>query len=93
MSKIYQEEIKPHRNTIDRLNNEIIGLLVERVQAALIIGEIKKKYGKPVVDKTREQAILEVIRVKAEENSIDPDGLERIFKEIIRLCVEAEEKQ
>ena len=93
MSKIYQEEIKPHRNTIDRLNNEIIGLLVERVQAALIIGEIKKKYGKPVVDKTREQAILEAIRVKAEENSIDPDGLERIFKEIIRLCVEAEEKQ
>ena len=93
MSKIYQEEIKPHRNTIDRLNNEIIGLLVERVQATLIIGEIKKKYGKPVVDKTREQAILEAIRVKAEENSIDPDGLERIFKEIIRLCVEAEEKQ
>ena len=90
---MYQEEIKPHRETIDRLNNEIIRLLGERVQAALSIGEIKKKYGKPVVDKTREQAILDAIRVKAEENGMDPDGLERIFKEIIRLCVEAEENQ
>ena len=26
-------------------------------------------------------------------NEMDPDGLERIFKEIIRLCVEAEEKK
>ncbi len=90
---MYQEEIRPHRETIDRLNNEIIKLLGERVQAALSIGEIKRKHGKPVVDKAREQAILDIIRKKAELNAMDPDGLERIFKEIIRLCVEAEEKQ
>ena len=90
---MYQEEIRPHRETIDRLNNEIIKLLGERVQAALRIGEIKRKHGKPVVDKTREQAILDAIREKAELNGLDQDGLERIFKEIIRLCVEAEEKQ
>ena len=90
---MYQEEIKPHRETIDRLNNEIIKLLGERVQAALSIGEIKRKHGKPVVDKKREQAILDAIRKKAELNDMDPDGLERIFKEIIRLCVEAEENQ
>ncbi len=90
---MYEEEIRPHRETIDRLNNEIIKLLDERVQAALKIGEIKRKHGKPVVDKTREQVILDVIRKKAELRNMDPDGLERIFKEIIRLCVEAEENQ
>ena len=90
---MYEEEIRPHRETIDRLNNEIIKLLDERVQAALKIGAIKRNHGKPVVDKTREQAILDVIRKKAELREIDPDGLERIFKEIIRLCVEAEENQ
>lgn len=93
MNKVYQEEIRPYRRTIDRLNNEIIKLLSDRVQAALSIGEIKKKHGKPIVDQTREQTILDAIRVKAKENSLDPDGLERIFKEIIRLCVEAEETQ
>ena len=90
---MYEEEIRPHRETIDRLNNEIIKLLDERVQAALSIGEIKRKHGKPVVDKTREQVILDIIRKKAELREMDPDGLERIFKEIIRLCVEAEETQ
>lgn len=90
---MYEDEIRPHRETIDRLNNEIIILLEERLQAALSIGEIKKKHGKPVVDKAREKAILDTIRKKAELRTLDPDGLERIFKEIIRLCVEAEEKQ
>ncbi len=90
---MYEDEILPHRETIDRLNNEIIKLLDERVEAALMIGDIKKRYGKPVVDKTREQAILDAIRKKAEIRQMDPDGLERIFKEIIRLCVEAEERQ
>jgi len=90
---LYEDEIRPHRETIDRLNNEIIDKLKERVGAALKIGEIKKQYGKPVVDKTREQAILDRIREKAEAKDMDPDGLERIFKEIIKLCVEAEERQ
>ncbi len=90
---MYEDEIGPHRETIDRLNNEIIDKLKERVEAALQIGEIKKRHGKPVVDKTREQAILDRIRVKAEAKDMAPDGLERIFKEIIRLCVEAEERQ
>ena len=90
---MYEDEIRPHRETIDRLNNDIIDKLKERVDAALKIGEIKKRHGKPVVDKTREQAILDRIRDKAEAKDMDPDCLERIFKEIIRLCVEAEERQ
>ncbi|MBT3285082.1 chorismate mutase [Candidatus Bathyarchaeota archaeon] len=90
---MYEDEIRPHRETIDRLNNEIINKLKERVGAALKIGEIKKHHGKPVVDKTREQTILDRIRDKAQAKDIDPDGLERIFKEIINLCVEAEERQ
>jgi len=90
---LYEEEIRPHRETIDRLNNEIIEKLTERVEAALSIGEIKKRHGKQVVDKKREQAILDRIRGNAEAKNMDPDGLERIFKEIIRLCVEAEERQ
>ena len=90
---MYEEEIRPHRDTIDRLNNEIIEKLAERVETALSIGEIKKRHGKQVVDKKREQAILDRIRGNAEAKNMDPDGLERIFKEIIKLCVEAEERQ
>jgi chorismate mutase len=90
---VYEEEIKLHRDTIDRLNDEIITLIAERQKAALAIGGVKKRYGKPVVDRSREQAILDKIREKAQAKGLDPDALERVFREIIRLCVEAEEKQ
>lgn len=89
----YEEEIKPYRDAIDRLNNEIISLIAERQQAAVAIGEIKMRYSKPVVDKSREQAILDKIKEKAPAKGLNPEALERVFKEIIRLCVEAEERQ
>ena len=90
---VYEEEIRPHREKIDRLNNEIIEKIAERKKEALLIGEIKKKYDKPIVDTSREKVILESIRDKAQYYKLDSDALERVFKEIIRLCVEAEEKQ
>lgn len=89
----YEEEIKPYREIIDRLNSEIISLISERQQAALAIGDIKKKYGKPIVDKSREKVILEKIKKKGPMKELDPEALERIFKEIIKLCIEAEERQ
>jgi chorismate mutase len=89
----YEEEIKPHRKTIDRLNDEIIEKIAERQLVAVAIGHIKQKYGKPVVDKTREQTILDKIKEKAPAKGLDPDALERVFKEIIRLCTEAEKTQ
>jgi chorismate mutase len=89
----YEDEIALHRETIDKLNDEIIEKIAKRQQAALAIGTIKKKYGKPVVDRSREQAILARIREKAPAKGLNPDALERVFKEIIQLCVEAEEEQ
>ncbi|MGW8178285.1 MAG: chorismate mutase [bacterium] len=89
----YEDEIAPYRETIDRLNNEIIAKIAQRQKVALVIGGIKKKYGKPVVDRSREQAILAKIREKAPGKGLNPDALERVFKEIIQLCVEAEETQ
>ena len=90
---MYEKEIKPYRKTIDRLNEEIIEILAQRLEAALLIGEIKKKYGKPVVDKSREKTIMDLVRNKADERGLDPDSMERVFQEIIRYCVESEEKQ
>ena len=89
----YEDKIAPHRDIIDRLNDEIIMKIAERREAAIAIGNIKKKYGKPVVDRFREQAILSQIRKKAPVNGLNPDSLERVFKEIIKLCTEAEEEQ
>jgi chorismate mutase len=86
----YEKEVELYRITINKLNAEIIELLRERAQAALKIGEIKQRYGKPIVDEIREEKVIQQVKERAIENELDPEKVERIFKEIIQLCVEAE---
>ena len=87
----YEEEIALYRDEINRLNKEILGRLVERVRAAKVIADIKRRYGKPIVDTMRERTVLDTVRTYALIHELDPDGAERVFRAIIDLCVEAEE--
>ncbi len=86
----YDDEIAPHRAEINKLNSEIIDRLVERVDVALKIAEVKRRYNKPIVDKAREQTVLARARADAEDRGLDPIGTERVFRAIIDLCIDAE---
>jgi chorismate mutase len=86
----YEEEILDLRKEINRLNSEIVKKLSERVDVALKIGEVKKKYGLPVVDKKREAKVYSQVQELASELKINPTSVKRVFREIIRLCTEAE---
>ena len=88
----YEHEVSELRKEINRINAEIIEKIEERVGVAVEIALIKRRYGKPLVDKQRERAVLNQVRLLAAENGVDPDGAERVFIEIIRICVEAEER-
>ncbi|HIH88681.1 TPA: chorismate mutase [Candidatus Bathyarchaeota archaeon] len=87
----YEEEIAPHREEITRLNAEIMERLARRVEAAEAIAEVKRRHGKPVVDKARERVVLDQVRAQARGLGVDPDGAERVFRTIIDICVKAEE--
>jgi chorismate mutase/prephenate dehydratase len=86
----YEEEIKPYRLEINRLNKEIINLIKERVQAAIKIGDIKQSYGKPIVDKAREEIVIDQVSTYSKNKGLDPERVAKIFREIIQLCVDAE---
>jgi len=89
----YEEEIKSLRAEIDRLNQEILDKIRDRGQAALRIGELKKKYGRPVRDLARETQVLDRVAELAEARGLELDATRRIFREIIELCAAAEESQ
>lgn len=89
----YEEEVTVYRKEINRLNEEILEKIRERVIIALKVGKAKQRYGKPVIDKAREYAVLNQVRASAEAKGLNPKTIERIFTEIIRACVEAEENQ
>jgi chorismate mutase len=87
---MYEEEIENLRKEINRLNEEIICKLAERVAVAVKIGAVKRRHGKQIIDLRREEKIYEQIRELAIRNQLDAEGVERVFKEIIRLCTEAQ---
>ena len=89
----YEEEIGPLREEIDRLNRDIVGLLARRVDVALRIGEVKTRYGRPVVDRSREALVYERVRGLAEGIGLNPDDVERVFREIITLCTRVQQEE
>jgi len=92
-NKSYAEEIDPLRYEIDRLNEEILEKINGRKKVALKIGEVKKRHEMPVVDRAREEAVLDHVGSLVANRGLDPGGARRVFREIIDLCVKAEEEQ
>jgi len=86
----YEEEIEWLRREINRLNAEIVEKLAERVEVALRIGEVKRRHGRPIVDMSRESKVYQHVQELAQGKGIDSEGVVRVFREIIRLCTEAE---
>ena len=74
--------IEDWRNHIDELNGELIALLNKRATFATEIGKLKKELGLPVLDATREQAVLD--RVGSMTNGpLSSDSIKRIFQVIM----------
>ena len=86
----YEEEIEGLRREINRLNAEIVEKLAERVEVALRIGEVKRRHGRPIVDMNRGSKVYQHVQELAQGKGIDSEGVVRVFREIIRLCTEAE---
>ena len=87
----YEDEIRPLRNEINRINFQIIESIGERVDVALRIAEVKRRQGKPVRDTSREAIVLDNVSRFADQRGLDPAGVRAVFREIIELCVKAEE--
>lgn len=86
----YEEEIEGLRKEINKLNEVLVEKIAQRVEVAVRIGAVKKRYGRPIVDVGREAKVYEQIRELARGHDLDEEGLERIFREIIKLCTEAQ---
>lgn len=85
------DRIAELRDEINALNAEIVGLLARRVEVARSIGEAKRDLGLPIVDRAREEKVYERARELAREAGLDPEGVVRVFREIVDLSTKAQE--
>ena len=69
--------------TIDKIDQQIIRLLKDRMIAAKKVGELKKELQIPIEDRSREREILQRLAEYA-GNSITDEQLIRIFKAVFK---------
>jgi chorismate mutase / prephenate dehydratase len=82
-------DIGYYRGRIDQIDEQILTLLNERAQAAAEIGTIKQELGLPVLDSTREQAILARLASK-NTGPMKNESIGNIFTAIISSCREVQ---
>lgn len=80
-----EEELKPLRDRIDAVDEQLIALLSERARLAQEVGEVKKRFGAPVFRPEREAEVLHNIEHK-NPGPLKGDGLRNVWREVMSAC-------
>lgn len=78
------QNIEQSRALIDAIDNKILNLLAQRFELCKTIGKLKEKEQLPIVQKTREEALLKKRAQKAVKEGLDPQVIEKLFKAILK---------
>jgi len=70
------------RETIDRIDNQILDLLHQRLEAVLQVGDIKRVEGVQVYDPNREREVLDRL-VNSRKQPLRAETVRRVFERII----------
>ena len=82
MSPINKKKLKKLRQSLDKLDNQLLSLIKKRT---ILVNDVLKlkKFKNEIVDKKRIKIILKNIRKKSIRNNIDPKITNRIWKNMI----------
>jgi len=78
-------ELARCRTEIERLDNEIISRLAARLTLGKRTGELKRTAGLPILDPTREAAVIRRVTSAAREAGLPPEPIREIFWQIVGM--------
>lgn len=76
------KELLQLRESIDRIDEEIIAALARRFAVTEQVGQLKAKHDLESVDPVREQEKLQRLRNQAEQHGINADFVRSLFQQI-----------
>jgi len=79
------------RKRIDKIDEEIVELLKERLELAQKIGKLKEEKGVQTFDLTREKQVIKRV-LELNKGVFPEDTLKLVYSEIIRACRSSQEK-
>ena len=85
-------ELEGLRESIRRLDLELVERAAERTALARRVGEAKRRGRQPTVDYAQERVVLERARAAARERGLDPGVAADLFAGLIRAAVTAQDE-
>jgi chorismate mutase len=85
------DELAELREKVDATDDQILRTIAQRVKICRAIGELKKQQSKPIQDLNREVQVFKRARERAELFKLDPDKIERLYREIVNMCSAVQE--
>ena len=73
------------RDEIERIDNEIISLLAERLALGKRTGELKRAAGLPILDPTREAAVIRRVTASARNAGLPSEPVREVFWQIVGM--------
>jgi len=79
------EELAKCRAEIERIDHEIISLLAERLVLGKRTGELKRAAGLPILDPTREAAVIRRVTTAARDAGLPAEPVREVFWQIVGM--------
>jgi chorismate mutase len=86
-------ELSLCRAEIERIDNEIIALLANRLALGKRTGELKRAAGLPILDPTREAAVIRRVTAAARDAGLPPEPIREVFWQIVGMSRREQETQ
>ena len=85
------EDLEKLRQKIDKIDNELLKLLLKRVQVCKAVGHAKKRTGMPIRDFARENEVYKRIKEISSQLGLDTNQVEAVYHEIVNMCSTVQE--
>ena len=86
-------ELTKCRVEIEQIDNDIIALLARRMTLGKRTGDLKRVAGLPILDPTREAAVIRRVAERARDGGLPPEPIREIFWQIVGMSRRAQEHE
>lgn len=86
------EELARCRQEIEHIDNEIVSLLSRRLTLGKRTGELKRVAGLPILDPTREAAVIRRVTSVARDADLPTEPIREIFWQIVGMSRRVQEQ-
>jgi chorismate mutase len=84
-------ELARCRAEIERIDNDIVALLAKRLSLGKRTGELKRLAGLPILDPTREAAVIRRVTGVAREAGLPSEPIREMFWQIVGMSRRAQD--